>query len=79
MVWLKKVWILISWLHQKPADLDLHFFYKNGMAFWKIYAHSSLIRLIRLIIVMSLALLILMDYPIYIDTLWILSQLFFIK
>ena len=21
---LKTVWILISWLHQKPADLDLH-------------------------------------------------------
>ena len=22
---LKTVWILNSWLHQKPADLDLHF------------------------------------------------------
>ena len=21
---LKTVWLLISWLHQKPADLDLH-------------------------------------------------------
>ena len=25
----KKVWILISWLHQKPADLDLHCFQKR--------------------------------------------------
>ena len=22
----EKVWIVISWLHQKPADLDLHCF-----------------------------------------------------
>ena len=25
----KTVWILISWLHQKPADLDLHCFKKS--------------------------------------------------
>ena len=24
-----KVWILISWLHQKPADLDPHYFQKK--------------------------------------------------
>ena len=25
----KTVWILISWLHQKPADQDPHFFFKK--------------------------------------------------
>ena len=25
----EKLWILISWLHQKPADLDLHCFRKR--------------------------------------------------
>ena len=24
------MWILISWLHQKPADLDLHCFQNTG-------------------------------------------------
>ena len=28
-LWLQTVWILISWLHQKPADLDLHSFQKT--------------------------------------------------
>ena len=23
------MWILINWLHQKPADLDLHYFHKR--------------------------------------------------
>ena len=27
------VWILISWLHWKPADLYLHCFYKKGYFF----------------------------------------------
>ena len=29
MVGIKKVWILISWLHRKPAYLDLHCFLTN--------------------------------------------------
>ena len=39
------MWILISWLHQKPADLDLHSFQKTVNDF-ESYAHSALIMLI---------------------------------
>ena len=35
--------ILISWLLQKPANLILHHFPKEGIEFWKGYAHSALI------------------------------------
>ena len=39
------MWILISWLHQKPADLDLHCF---GVVVFtqmsKSYAYSALIK-----------------------------------
>ena len=38
----EKVWILISWLHQKPADLDLHCFQKS-IKFLKKFIHSALI------------------------------------
>ena len=31
----KTVWILISWLHRKPADLDLHCFHKREWHFEK--------------------------------------------
>ena len=37
------MWILISWLQQKPADLDLHFL-KRVRNFEKVYAHIELIR-----------------------------------
>ena len=46
--WKKKttVWILISWRHEKPADLDLHCFLKRVLSFEKkSYVHSMLIRL----------------------------------
>ena len=39
----EKVWILISWLQQKPADLDLHFFQKSIQDF-KNGVHAKLIR-----------------------------------
>ena len=43
----ENVWILISWLHQKPADLDLHLFTKGGITFRKkCYVYSALIKLI---------------------------------
>ena len=38
----EKVLNLISWLHQKPADLDLHFFFKKRVWFWKCQEHSAL-------------------------------------
>ena len=34
MVWTKKVWTLISWFHQKPADLDLHCFLTIFFPIW---------------------------------------------
>ena len=37
-MWMKTVWILISWLHQKPADLNPHCFQKRGMYFLKVMA-----------------------------------------
>ena len=33
---MKTVWILISWLRQKPADLDLHYFLKRVWHFEKV-------------------------------------------
>ena len=50
MVWLKTVWILIRWLHQKLADLDLQCIQNRiyqcleGKEFSKRYWHSVLIR-----------------------------------
>ena len=43
---MKTVWILISWLHQKLADQDLHRFIIEVMNFEKSDVHSSM--LIRL-------------------------------
>ena len=40
----EKVWIMIRWLHQKAADLDLHFFTKNGIEIQKYLGHSVLSR-----------------------------------
>ena len=40
---MKKVWLLISWLHQKTADLDLHCFQKRVENFEKSCAGSALI------------------------------------
>ena len=40
---MKIVWIPISWLLQKPADLDLHCFQKMVNNFEKDYAHRALI------------------------------------
>ena len=40
----KTVWILISWLLQKPADLDVHYFNSLGMvsySFKGVYMHSD--------------------------------------
>ena len=43
----KTVRILISWLCDKLADMDLHFFFsKEGIEFWKKYVHSALIWII---------------------------------
>ena len=39
------MWILISWLLMKPADLDLHSFQKKGIEFCNSDVHSGLIRL----------------------------------
>ena len=33
ILWMKTVWFLISWLLMKPADLDLHWFYKKLQKF----------------------------------------------
>ena len=33
----KTVWILIRWLHQKPAGLDLHYLTKDGIFLVYIY------------------------------------------
>ena len=35
-MWIKKVWIQISWLLMKPADLDLHYLKKKEQNLEKI-------------------------------------------
>ena len=43
-MWMKKVWILISWLHQKLADLNQHCFQERIKNFvTNNYAHNALI------------------------------------
>ena len=37
----KTVLILISWLHQKPADQDQHCFQNNSIKVWKSYSHHE--------------------------------------
>ena len=41
----EKMWILISWLLVKPADLDLHFFKKRVQNFEKMKLTSHLLEI----------------------------------
>ena len=48
------MWIQISWLLMKPADLDLHSF-QTGYIIWKNDAYSVIIRLNTEIIMNAVA------------------------